>query len=287
VEVIGATAASSPLTVPPEAELAGTLQKHAETCDSTHVLAAERRHHILDALARDGKVVAADLGTSLDVSHDTIRRDLQELAAAGLLRRVHGGALPPNLTPLAYAERERRAPAAKRGLARAAAQLLRDDVVVVVGGGTSAVELAREVPHELRATVFTTSVPVALELASRRHVDLHLIGGRVEKAALETAGPGTVDALRGVQADICFFGAWAIHPDVGVSVGHVDDVPALRAMFGGAAEVVAIATADKLGTSAPYVVAPVEELTHVVTERTAAEALVSPYERAGVTVLRA
>jgi DeoR/GlpR family transcriptional regulator of sugar metabolism len=77
----------------------------------------------------------------LSVSHDTIRRDLQELAA-GLLGRVHGGALRPNLTPLGYAERERQAPTAKRALAKAAARLLRHEAVIVMAGGTSVIELA-------------------------------------------------------------------------------------------------------------------------------------------------
>ena len=142
-------------------------------------------------------------------------------------------------------------------------------------------------PHELRATIFTTSAPVAIKLATRPHLDLHLIGGRFTKAALETMGAEAVEALRGVQADLCVFSAWAIHPEVGVSAGHVDDVPTLRTMIEGAAEVVALATADKLGTAAPFVVAPVEELTHLVTERSAADALVAPYEHAGATVLRA
>ncbi len=251
------------------------------------MLAVERRQQILDVLARDGRVVAAQLAVTLEVSQDTIRRDLQELADTGLLQRVHGGALPRNLTPLGYAERARQAPAAKRALARAAARLLRHGTVITLAGGTSVVELAREVPHDLQATIFTTSAPVAIELASRPGVDVHVVGGRFEKAALESAGPVAVDALRAVQADLCFFGVWAIHPDVGVSVGHVDDVPTLRAMIAAAAEVVAVATADKLGTTTPFIVAPVEELTHLVTERSAAEALVSPYERAGLTVLRA
>lgn len=236
---------------------------------------------------RDGKVVAAELSAMLGVSHDTIRRDLQDLSDAGLVRRVHGGALPPNLTAWGYGERQRQAPAAKRALAKAAARLLRGDTVIVLAGGTSVVELARELPHDLRATIFTTSAPVAIELASRPHLDLHLVGGRFEQATLEAVGPTAVDALRAVRADVCFFSVWALHPEVGVSVGHVDDVPTLRAMIAGAAEVVAVATADKLGTAEPFVVAPVEELTHLVTERSAAETLVSPYERVGVTVIRA
>jgi DeoR/GlpR family transcriptional regulator of sugar metabolism len=251
------------------------------------VLAAERRRLILDTLGRDGRVVAADLTDQLAVSHDTIRRDLQELAAAGLLRRVHGGALPPNLTALGIAERARQMPVAKRALARRAARLLRDDAVIVLSVGTSAIELAREVPHELKATMFTLSAPIAIELSSRPHLDVHLIGGRLEPKTLEAAGVAAIEALRGLRPDLCFFGVWALHPDLGLSVGHVDDVPVLQAMIAGAAEVVGLATADKLGTAEPFVVAPATELTHLVTERSAPEALTAPYERAGVTVLHA
>jgi DeoR/GlpR family transcriptional regulator of sugar metabolism len=251
------------------------------------MLAAERRRLILDSLAREGKVVAAELSAELAVSHDTIRRDLQDLASAGLLRRVHGGALPPNLTALGIAARERQAPAAKRALAMRAARLLRADAVIVLSIGTSALELAREVPHELKATVFTLSAPIAIELSSRPHLDVHAIGGRFEPATLETAGVEAVETLRGLRTDLCFFGVWALHPAVGLSVGHVDDVPVLRAMIAGAAEVVGLATADKLGTAEPFVVAPATELTHLVTERSAADAFTAPLERAGVTVLRA
>jgi DeoR/GlpR family transcriptional regulator of sugar metabolism len=251
------------------------------------VLAAERREVILRTLEREGKVGAAHLSTSLGVSHDTIRRDLQELAAAGLLRRVHGGALPPNLTALAYTERERQAPAAKRALGKRAARLLRDDSVIVLSGGTSGVELARAVPPELRSTVFTLSAPIAIELARRPRLDVHLIGGRFAGATLETAGVEAVSALKHIRPDFCFFGVWALHPELGLSVGHVDDVPTLRAMIENAAEVVGLATTDKLGTAEPFVVAPASELTYLVTERSASASLIGPYERAGLTVLRA
>jgi DeoR/GlpR family transcriptional regulator of sugar metabolism len=191
------------------------------------MLAAERRRWILDALAREGKVVVADLTARLAVSHDTVRRDLQGLSAAGLLRRVHGGALPLNLTPLDIAERAEQAPAAKRALAKKAARLLRNDSVIVLSIGTSAIELAREVPRELKATVFTLSAPIAIELSSRPGLDIHLIGGRFEPLILETAGVEPVETLRRLRADVCFFGVWALHPHIGLSVGHIDDVPVL------------------------------------------------------------
>src|SRR5262249_34547715 len=83
-------------------------------CASTpSMLAEDRRAAILERLRRDGKVVAAELSSSLDVSSDTVRRDLREMADAGLLRRVHGGALPAAVGALPYAARLEQAPAAK------------------------------------------------------------------------------------------------------------------------------------------------------------------------------
>jgi DeoR/GlpR family transcriptional regulator of sugar metabolism len=251
------------------------------------MLGAERRQRILDYLTSDGKVVAAHLASILEVSHDTIRRDLEELADSGLLQRVHGGALPANPTPVGYLEREQRGSSAKRSLAKAAAQLLRPDSVVFLSGGTTVVELARWVPRHLNATIFTTSAPAAMELATRPSIDLHLIGGRFHKAALETGGPAAVEALLAVRADQCFFGAWALHPEVGVTVGHVDDVPVLKAMIQASTEVVALATAEKLGTAAPFVVVPIADVTHLVTERSADDHVVAPYDRLGLRIVRA
>lgn len=85
--------------------------------------------------------------------------------------------------------------------AQASGKLAAPEAVIAMFGGTSVVELAREVQHELRATIFTIRPPVAIELASRPHRDCHLIGG-FEKAALETSGPDAVDALRAVQPDL-------------------------------------------------------------------------------------
>ena len=102
---------------------------------------------ILERLGHDGKVVVADLSSSLDVSLDTVRRDLQELADAGLVRRVHGGALPPAIGSRPYAIRREQAPAAKAAIASATAGLLRDGQVILLDAGTTTLEVARHLPE--------------------------------------------------------------------------------------------------------------------------------------------
>src|SRR5580765_3748163 len=147
------------------------------------MLTEERREVILDRLARDGKVVVADLSSSLVVSLDTIRRDLQELAEAGLVRRVHGGALPSAGGARPYSVRREQAHAAKAAIASATARLLRDGQVIVLDAGTTTLEVARHLPAELHATVITNSPPIAVELSDHPNVDVTVLGGVLDKDA--------------------------------------------------------------------------------------------------------
>src|SRR5689334_2830936 len=163
------------------------------------MLTAERRQAILELLRRDGKVVAADLSSSLAVSPDTVRRDLRELAEAGLLRRVHGGALPAAVGARPYAVRRGQAPAAKAAIARATAGLLRDGQVIILDAGTTTLEVARHLPPDLVATVFTNSPPIAVALAEHPTVEVSVLGGMLAKDAHAIVGAATLEALRRVR----------------------------------------------------------------------------------------
>ena len=251
------------------------------------MLAAERRQLILERLGRDGRVVAAELGESLGVSHDTVRRDLQELAEAGLLRRVHGGALPPVTIGPSFLARQRDAPAAKLALARAASKLIRPAQVIILDAGTTNERLARELPPELEATIFTNAPPVALALATHPRVDVHLLGGRLDKAGLAAVGSATVEAVRRLRADLCFLGICSVHPELGITGDDSDEAYVKRAMIESAADVVGLVTADKLGTSSPFFVAPASELTHLIVDQAVADEEVAPFARAGITIVRA
>src|SRR5436190_16012974 len=119
------------------------------------MLTEERRQVILERLRSDGKVVAAELSSLLAVSPDTVRRDLRELAGAGLLRRVHGGALPPAVGAQRYAARREHAPDAKAAIARATSRLVCSSQVILLDSGTTTLEVARHLPDDLEATVIT------------------------------------------------------------------------------------------------------------------------------------
>src|ERR1700748_1068432 len=121
------------------------------------MLTTHRKQAILAALKRDGQVVAKALSESFEVSEDTIRRDLRELAAEGLLQRVHGGALPASPAIGDFAARLNLATEEKRMIGRAAAAMVQPGQVVILDGGTTAVQIARHFAPELRAAVVTHS----------------------------------------------------------------------------------------------------------------------------------
>jgi DeoR/GlpR family transcriptional regulator of sugar metabolism len=250
------------------------------------MLTAERRQYILEALRRDGKVLATELSAALSVSEDTVRRDLRELAEAGLLQRVHGGALPRSPAAASFAIRQSQAPSAKAAIASAAAQLVRNGQVIILDGGTTTLQVAQRLPLDLRATIVTNSPPIAVALGEHPTIEVIVIGGRLLKDSLVTVGAATLEALHMIRADLCMLGVCSLHPEIGISVPDLEEAHVKRAMIAGAAEVVALAGAEKLGTAVPYIVGPLSDLTHLVTERTVSDEMLAPYRAQGITIVR-
>jgi DeoR/GlpR family transcriptional regulator of sugar metabolism len=175
------------------------------------MLTAERKQLILERLRRDGKVLASELSKEFETSEDTIRRDLRDLAAAGMLQRVHGGALLKPPIAASYAARQKQSPGAKVAIAKAAATLARNGQVIFLDGGTTTLQVVQYLSRDLRATIVTNSAPHAIALAA----------------------------------------------------------------------------AEKLETASPFVVAPLKELTYLVTEQTANTRILKQYEKLGITIVRA
>jgi DeoR/GlpR family transcriptional regulator of sugar metabolism len=250
------------------------------------MLTAERRQYILEILRRDKKVLSSELSVALNVSEDTIRRDLRELAESGLLQRVHGGALGCSPATASYSDRQKQAPKEKEAIARAAAKLVCTGQVVILDGGTTTLQVARHLPMDLQATVVTNSPPIAVALADHPHIQVVMLGGQLYKKALVNVGAATIEALRMIRADLCMLGVCSLHPEIGISVPNLDEAYVKRAMINRAAEVVGLATAEKLDTAAPYVVESIHALTYLVTAPTVSNEILACYKSLGLTIIR-
>jgi DeoR/GlpR family transcriptional regulator of sugar metabolism len=251
------------------------------------MLTRQRKAHILELLRRDGQIVARALSRDLQLSEDTIRRDLRELAAAGLLQRVHGGALPASPALADFAGRRQVAADGKAAIGKAAAAMVQDGQVVLVDGGTTAVQLARHLPRDLRATIVTHSPSVAVELALHPHVAVELIGGRLFKHSVVAVGAAASEAIARIRADCYFMGVTGVHPEVGLTTGDPEEAAIKRRLCRSAAETVVLASHEKLGAVSPFVVMPLCEAAALVVEPATSEQVVAVYRERGLTVVLA
>lgn len=248
-------------------------------------LPQERRRVILERLEQQGKVLAGELAQDLGVSEDTIRRDLRVLHQQGLLLRVHGGALPASPVEASFHAREKSGREGAVGIATAAASLVRDGQVVFFDSGTTVLEIVRRLPRDIRITAVTLSPKTALALAERPHVEILFPGGRLNTQAMAVTGAQTLKELEAIQADVCFLGVCSVHPETGARCSDFDEAPLKRAMVRNAAEVVAPVLAEKLGAGAAYAIAEADELTHLITQKSASDVLLKEFRALSIEVL--
>ena len=255
------------------------------------MLTTQRKRLLLTRLAADGQVVAKDLAHELGTSEDTIRRDLRELAQAGKLQRVHGGALPLAVK-VAVAEgdlrvRQQVSPAAKLALGRAGAAMIMPGQVVILDGGTTALQVARHLPAGLRATIVTHSPTVAVEAAAHPNVEIIMLGGRLFRHSMVNVGAAVIDAAARLRADLYFMGVTGVHPEAGTSTGDAEEAAVKRALHARAAETIVLASAEKLMAASAFVVAPLAELSLVVVPGNTPERTLRALRAGGVKVRKA
>jgi DeoR/GlpR family transcriptional regulator of sugar metabolism len=251
------------------------------------MLTSHRKQAILAALKRDGQVVAKTLSEAFGVSEDTVRRDLRELAAEGLLQRVHGGALPSSPAAGDFVQRQQISCDAKSAIAGKAAGLILPGQVVIVDGGTTCVQLAQQLSPTLRATVVTHSPSVAVELVDHPGIEVVMIGGRLFKHSIVNVGAAAIEAIGHIRADTYFMGVTGVHPTEGLSTGDLEEAYVKRALVARAADVVVLASAEKLNAASPYVIAEASAATTLVVEGDTPQSVTDPFAALGIAILRA
>jgi DeoR/GlpR family transcriptional regulator of sugar metabolism len=251
------------------------------------MLAAERRAHLLGLLAREGKIIAKDVAARLGISEDSVRRDLRDLAAEGLCQRVYGGALPASPAVVDYAARQTVAPDGKQKVASVAAGLVRPGSALILDGGTTALAVARALPHDLDCTVITHSPTIAAALLDHPRAELFLLGGRVFKHSAVTCGAAAVEAAQNVSADLCLLGVTGVHPEAGLTTADADEAAMKRSLSARAADTYILASSEKIGTASRFRVLPWEKVTGLITDADRHHTVVEQLQALGVDVLAA
>ncbi|MCF0074554.1 DeoR/GlpR family DNA-binding transcription regulator [Dyadobacter sp. CY261] len=231
------------------------------------MLKEERFQIILDQLGHEQKVYLGHLSTLLNVSEDTVRRDIKELADQGLLKSVRGGAVPHSPGPHHFRDRMTYDNEQKLIIAKKALQFLKNGQVVIFDGGTSALLIAQMLPKDLELTVITNSFPIASILEEHEHVEVLFAGGRLLKNSFVTIGNDAMQFFKKFRADICLLGICSIHADLGVTGPDFEESEVKRTIIESSKEVIALATTEKLGTAEAYYVCPTDRLATIITDQ--------------------
>ena len=251
--------------------------------------AEERRQAMAELVAQRGRLSVTDLADAYAVTTETVRRDLSVLERAGVIRRVHGGAVPADaLTVLetAVGDRDLAQAEQKDQIAKAALDLLPPaGGSLLLDAGTTTSRLATLLPRDLRLTVITNAVPVASRLADLPGVDLHLLPGRVRRTTQAAVGEETVAALTLLRADVAFVGTNGIDLEHGLSTPDHSEAAAKRAMVRAGRRVVVLADSSKIGRENTVRFAELGEIDVLVTDDGIDEVDVKAFEDRGVEVV--
>ena len=249
------------------------------------MLKKERQAYILHQVNLHNKVLSSSLCQDINVSEDTIRRDLQELAEEGKVIKVHGGALSQSFNEVHFPSDAVYSQNQKKKIALKAISLINNGMFVLTSGGTTILEMARLLPPQLKATFISGAIPAILEYMHHPNIDVVLVGDRISKNSKITVGTEAIAKIKQVRADICFLGTNAIDMQHGVTENDWEVVLLKKAMIESSQKVVCLAIAEKVNTFQPLQIAPLEKIDILITELPPDDPILKPYVDAGIQVL--
>jgi DeoR family fructose operon transcriptional repressor len=253
------------------------------------VHAEERRQQIVGTARIDGRVEVSQLAERFGVTQETIRRDLTELEQRGVLRRIHGGAMPVERFRTEPAVTDRAAVMAneKQRIAKAAVSYLPPGGTVLVDAGTTTGALAGLMPTDRELTVITHSLTIALTLSTRPNIHLLMLGGRVRHRTLANVDDWALRTLADLAVDVAFIATNGMSIERGLSTPDVTEAAVKRAIVEAGAQRVLLADHSKLGEEHLVRFCDFSEVDVLVTDDGMAAEDVARLEEAGVQVVLA
>lgn len=249
------------------------------------MLKKERQAYILHQVNLHNKVLSSSLCTEINVSEDTIRRDLQELAEEGKVIKVHGGALSHSFNDVSFPVNGVYSQNQKKTIAQKAIGLISNGMFVLTSGGTTIMELARSLPPQLKATFISGSIPVILEYMHHPNIEVILIGDKISKNSKITVGSEAIAKIKQMKPDICFLGTNAIDVEHGITDNDWEVVQLKKAMIDSSKRVVCLSIAEKINTVQPIRVCGIDDIDVLITELSPGNPVLKPFVDAGIKVL--
>ncbi len=253
------------------------------------LLGEERKRKIVQLVESEGRVTVSDLVKRFGLSEVTVRSDLEALATAGALVRVHGGAVrpedPTHDHPLNFKETQHHAEKVRIG--RAAAALVRPGQTIILDSGTSTIEIARQIKGQNTnpLAVITNALPIALELCSMPQTTVIMLGGILRPLSYSLVGPQAEHEMSRLNADHAFLGVAGIDPEMGLSTPDILEAHLNAVMIRVAQEVTVVTDSSKFRQRTLSVISKMDSIHRVITDDQVDHAIVASLRNRGVEVV--
>ncbi len=240
------------------------------------MLKKERQAQIIKQINLHNRVLSSDLSLELNVSEDTIRRDLNELAQENYLVKVHGGGLSKSYNFTAtqadtYAYDE------KNIIAQKTISLFQDGMTILCSGGTTIRRIANQLPENLHITFFTVSPLIALELTQHPNAEVILLGGKLSNSSKISVGGEVVSKINEIKADLCILGINGIDQN-GISDSDYEVVQVKKAMIKASKKLITPMISEKLSSTLRLQVCSLDEIDYLITELPPNHKILEPYQ---------
>jgi DeoR family fructose operon transcriptional repressor len=251
--------------------------------------AEERQLEILTFTRRQGRAEVTALAELLGVTPETVRKDLTVLERRGVVRRVHGGAIPVERLDFEpqLSTRQQRLTAEKERIARAALVELPAEGVVLLDSGSTTETLARLLPTDRELTVVTSSLPIATLLAARRNLTLWCLGGRVRARTLGVVDAWALQLLGEISVDVAFLATNGLSLSKGLTTPEPAEAAVKKAMIATSRRRVLVADHSKFGRDSFCRWASLADIDVLVTDTGLDKESAAEIEDAGPRVVRA
>ncbi len=255
------------------------------------ISAAERRSQIAQLVLEQGKVTVAELVKKFQITETSIRRDLLLLEEDKRLKRVHGGAvsISDNFRSETFSEKGKLHIQAKEKIGKYAVELIQQGNIVLLDSGTTTLQIARQMPANLRQnnhiTLVTNSLPIAQEVLNWPSPNLTILGGIFLPDYQATVGPQTIALLRDLSADIAFLGADGLTLTGGATTANVLMAEVDRMMVERARKAVLVTDSSKIGRAGFVTIKPVSAFDLIITDDKAPAEFVQTATNMGIKVI--
>jgi DeoR/GlpR family transcriptional regulator of sugar metabolism len=258
------------------------IHSNQDNASLTTLSKKERKNLIVKQVNIHTRLMFSDLVKLINVSEDTIRRDVNELTEEGQLIRIKGGAMAAGYhireDAKTYAQSD------KSIIAEKALSLLKDDMIVLLGGGTTIREFIKRIPKTQRGTFLTVNPLSAAELLDKPLIKTIMIGGQISAYSQMAVSGEVFEYLANIKADLCIIGTNAIDQN-GLTDSDWETIQVKKAMIKAAEKVAVFAISEKLNSAMQLKIADISEIDYLITELSPDDQMLENYKSKNLTIL--